>query len=102
MLTRTLPIIGNWYENPETGGIFEVVAIDGDDLIALQYFDGELEEVDIETFIKSSFRTASQPEDWGGPYEIEPEDRQESDFFTQQDTDQQEPSLESDNMRIIE
>ena len=101
MLTRILPTIGNWYENPNTGVIFEVVAID-DDLIALQYFDGEVEEIDTETFIKSSFKAANQPEDWSGPFEIDPEDRQESDFFTHHDIDLQEPGIDPEYMQIIE
>jgi hypothetical protein len=42
------PTIGNWYRI-QGGDSFEVVAIDDDDgTIELQYFDGTVEEMDIE------------------------------------------------------
>ena len=102
MLTRTLPEIGNWYQNKESGVLFEVVAIDEKGLIATQYFDGEVEELDTETFIKMPLRTTDQPEDWGGPFEIGTEDRFESDFFISSEEDNEEPGLEPDFMRLID
>ena len=42
------PVIGNWYKIQGSES-FEVVAIDEDDgTIELQYFDGTVEEMDIE------------------------------------------------------
>jgi hypothetical protein len=102
MLTRTLPEIDQWYENKITGALFEVVAIDDQGLIATQYFDGEVEELDNDTFIKMSLRAIEQPEDWGGPFEVDSEDRFESDFFATPNEDNQESGLESDYMRIVE
>ncbi|MBV1921294.1 MAG: hypothetical protein KUG73_11475 [Pseudomonadales bacterium] len=102
MLTRTLPEIGQWYENKNTGTLFEVVAIDDQGLIATQYFDGEVEELDTDTFIKMSLCKIEQPEDWGGPFEVDSEDRFESDFFAIPDEGKQESGLEPDYMRIIE
>lgn len=102
MLTRTLPEIGHWYENKDTGALFEVVAIDDQGLIATQYFDGEIEELDTDIFIKMPLRSTEQPEDWGGPFELDTEDRFESDFFSVCDENQQEPGLEPDYMRIVE
>lgn len=102
MLTRTLPEIGKWYENRETGVIFEVVAIDDTGLIATQYFDGEIEELDTETFLKMPIRSAEQPEDWGGPYEVDYEDRFESDFFAQTEERPAEPGLEPEYMRYVD
>ena len=102
MLTRTLPEIGQWYENKDTGALFEVVAIDDQGLIATQYFDGEVEELDTDTFIKMPLRMTEQPEDWGGPFEVDTEDRFESDFFAIPREDTQESGLEPDHMRIVE
>ncbi|OUS25605.1 hypothetical protein A9Q99_20690 [Gammaproteobacteria bacterium 45_16_T64] len=102
MLTRTLPVIGNWYENKDTGTMFEVVAMDDAGLIATQYFDGEIEELDTETFLKMPLRAAEQPEDWGGPFEVDSEDRFESDFFAQQEEHSSEPGLEPEYMRYVD
>lgn len=102
MLTRTLPEIGHWYENKDTGSLFEVVAIDDKGLIATQYFDGEIEEIDTDTFLKLPLRTTEQPEDWGGPFEVGTEDRFESDFFVHQDDNSQEPGIDPDCMRVVD
>ena len=102
MLTRTLPEIGQWYENKDTGALFEVVAIDEQGLIATQYFEGEVEELDTDTFIKMPLRMTEQPEDWGGPFEVDAEDRFESDFFALPDEGKQEAGLEPDYMRVVE
>ncbi|MGH8327740.1 MAG: DUF6763 family protein [Steroidobacteraceae bacterium] len=41
------PIVGHWYRME--GGLFEVVAIDDDDAtVEIQYFDGTVEEMDLE------------------------------------------------------
>ncbi|MDX1692962.1 MAG: DUF6763 family protein [Ketobacteraceae bacterium] len=72
MLTRHKPEVGTWYENLEGGQLFEVVAVDEESgFVAAQYFDGALEELDRETFLKLPLRVADQPEDWSGPFEME-------------------------------
>src|SRR6187399_395542 len=43
------PSIGDWYRQKEGGALFEVVALDDDDgTIEIQYFDGTVEEMDVE------------------------------------------------------
>ncbi len=72
MLTRHTPEIGCWYENVEQGNLFKVVACDEEsNFVAIQYFDGEIEELDTETFLKLPLRPSEQPEDWSGPFEVE-------------------------------
>ena len=73
-----------------------------DHVYARHYFDGEVEELDTDTFIKMPLRATEQPEDWGGPFEVDTEDRFESDFFTTPDESKQESGLEPDYMRIVE
>ena len=70
------PIIGNWYRNQETGNDFEVVAIDEDaQTIEIQYFDGELEELDLDAWYDLVIESIEAPEDWSGPYdEMESDD----------------------------
>ena len=105
MLRRIQPEVGNWYENPEAETLFEVVAIDDDgSSLAVQYFDVELEEMDIETFWQLPLRTVEQPEDWSGPYEIDQEDRDDQDLPLPMETDQYLPfdDFESDGVRIYD
>jgi hypothetical protein len=70
------PIIGNWYRNQETGNDFEVVALDEDaQTIEIQYFDGEVEELDLDTWYELLIEAIETPEDWSGPFdEMEADD----------------------------
>lgn len=107
MLRRIQPEVGIWYENTEQGMLFEVVALDDEEsTLAIQYFDGALEEIDIETFWQLPLRTVDQPEDWAGPYEIEAEDRndQETGDWSSTQPDQYLPfdEFESDSVRIYD
>jgi len=70
------PIIGNWYRNQETGNDFEVVALDEDaQTVEIQYFDGELEELDLEVWYDLPIDPIEAPEDWSGPFdELETDD----------------------------
>lgn len=70
------PIIGNWYRNEETGNDFEVVALDEDaQTVEIQYFDGELEELDLDAWYELPLEAIEPPEDWSGPFdEMETDD----------------------------
>lgn len=71
---RFPPVIGDWYRNI-TGEIYEVVAIDEDDgTVEIQYFDGSIEELDLDTWFETVFEPVEPPEDWSGPLDIERED----------------------------
>lgn len=69
------PGIGDWYRL--TGGeLFEVVALDEDDgTIEIQYFDGTIEEMDVEDWDtqwdEGALESAEAPEDWSGSVDIE-------------------------------
>jgi hypothetical protein len=68
------PIIGDWYRS-STGDLFEIVAIDNDDATnEIQYFDGTLEEYDLETWHAQVIIEADAPEDWTGSVDVDQED----------------------------
>jgi hypothetical protein len=73
-MTNPAPVIGQWYRR--TGGdSFEVVAIDPDDrTIEIQYFDGTIEELDLDEWRQDEIVAAEAPEDWTGSVDVEPED----------------------------
>jgi len=72
------PVIGNWYR-VQGSERFEVVAFDEDDgTIELQYFDGTVEEMDIEDWHAEreagALEEVEAPEDWSGSVDVDPEE----------------------------
>jgi hypothetical protein len=72
------PVIGHWYRIQGSDS-FEVVAFDEDDgTIELQYFDGTVEEMDIEDWDAQwndgALEAAEAPEDWSGSVDVEVSD----------------------------
>jgi len=73
-MTKLAPVIGQWYRRPG-GESFEVVAIDRDDrTIEIQYFDGTVEELEVDEWLEDEFESTEPPEDWTGSLDVEPED----------------------------
>lgn len=69
------PAIGDWYKDQEYNQIFEVVASDDrDDYVEIQYFAGEIEELDFETWYELDLKPIPAPEDCSGPFEVPRED----------------------------
>jgi hypothetical protein len=69
MLNRLEPKVGKWYRN-ESGASFEVVAMDEDEgIVEIQYFDGAIEELDIDSWYSQRLLPGAEPEDWSGPFD---------------------------------
>jgi hypothetical protein len=76
-MTTPHPGIGEWYRL-NGGELFEVVAVDEDDgTIELQYFDGTVEEMDVDDWHaqwdEGALEAAEAPEDWSGSVDVESE-----------------------------
>lgn len=78
------PIVGNWYKNLEDETRFEIVALDENaQTVEIQYFDGEVEELDLDTWYELALEPMAAPEDWSGAYdELDPDDLGYSDDAT--------------------
>lgn len=73
-ITVPRPVIGRWYRRAN-GLLFEVVAIDEDDeSIELQFFDGTIDEIDLESWNKQLIEKVAPPEDWSGSVDMDPVD----------------------------
>ena len=73
-MAKPAPVIGEWFRRAGADA-FEVVAIDGDDrTIEIQYFDGTVEEIELEEWREAEIETCEAPEDWTGSLDVEPED----------------------------
>jgi len=68
------PIIGNWYRVPNQQ-LFEVVALDeSENLVEIQFYEGDIDEMDMETWNSLEIENAAPPEDWAGAYDDEDND----------------------------
>jgi hypothetical protein len=64
------PTIGNWYKNIVSGETFEVVALDdGAQTVEIQHFEGELEDLDRDTWSDLELAELPPQEDWSGPFD---------------------------------
>jgi len=69
MAFETKPVVGNWYKGQD-GLLFEIVAIDtAEGMAEIQYFDGEVDELDLETWDDLELEAMAEPEDWSGPFD---------------------------------
>lgn len=74
MATEYEPRIGDWYRTV-SGDNFEIVALDADDeTLEIQYFDGTIEELDLDTWYELDVDAIEPPEDWSGSLDIERDD----------------------------
>jgi hypothetical protein len=84
-MTNPAPVVGKWYARPG-GDSFEIVAFDPDDgTIEIQYFDGTIEELDVDDWREEQIVPAEPPEDWTGSVDVEPEDY-ENEYDTEPST----------------
>lgn len=70
------PIINQWYRHLDKGYQFQVVMVDErEGTVQVQHFDGDLEELDLDTWNDLEIEIIEPPEDWTGPMDdIELED----------------------------
>jgi len=60
--------VGQWYRHLDKGEAFQVTAIDArTKSVEVQYFDGDLDEIDEATWSALPLQAVEQPEDWTGP-----------------------------------
>lgn len=68
------PSIGTWYDSKDFPECFRVVAYDRQNNVEIQYYDGEIEEIEFETWEALHPHEIAEPEDAMAPYEMERED----------------------------
>lgn len=74
------PVVGQWYENVEENEQFRVIAVDEDaELVEIEYLDGDVEELDMDTWAEFDLEKIDQPEGWQGADLEDDEDDDEDD-----------------------
>ena len=80
------PVPGQWYENLEDDESFRVLKVDEDaELVELEYLDGEIEEIDLETWHEMDLEPTQEPEGWTEDEEDEDEEDDEDDWDEDED-----------------
>jgi hypothetical protein len=69
------PNVGYWYKDQEFNSTFEVVAYDEPGgYVEIQYFSGEIEEIDLETWYELDLQPVAESGDCSGPFELTEEE----------------------------
>ena len=72
------PAVGQWYENIDENESFRVLSVDEDaELVELEYLDGDIEEIDLETWHELDLNKIDEPEGWTGSAEDDDDDEEE-------------------------
>ena len=59
------PVQGQWYEDLEENEIFKVLSVNPDEeIIEVQYENGDIEEIDLDTWHELDLERAQEPEGW--------------------------------------
>ena len=75
MATEVDPIEFSWYAIVDKGQRFMVEAVDMENrLIDVQYFDGELDELEFDEWYQLDLEPTEAPVNWSGPIDIGEQD----------------------------
>ena len=94
------PTPGKWYENKDEEETFRVLSVDEDDeLVEIEYVDGEIEELDLDTWHELDLELTEEPEGWAGDDEDEDEeeDEEEEDFDDEDEDDDDDDEDDDDD-----
>ena len=85
------PVPGKWYENREEDETFRVLSVDEDDeLVEIEYLDGEVEELDLDTWHELDLERTTEPEGWASDAGDEDEEDDVDDEDDDEDWDDDE------------
>ena len=91
------PVAGQWYENVEEEESFRVLSVDEDsEIVEIEYLDGDIEEIDLETWHEMDLEKTDEPEGWSDSDEDEDEDEDE-DWDEDEDEDEEEDEDEDED-----
>ena len=98
------PVQGKWYEDLEENEIFKVLSVDPDqELVEVQYENGDIEEIDLDTWHELDLELAAEPEGWASDdektekVEKEEEEEDEDDWDEDDDDDWDDDEDEDDD-----
>ena len=91
------PVQGQWYEDLEENEIFRVLSVDPDEeIIEVQYENGDIEEIDLDTWHELDLERAEEPEGWASD-DDEDEDEEEEEDEEDWDEDEDDDDWDDDD-----
>ncbi len=91
------PVAGQWYENIDENESFRVLSVDEDsELVEIEYLDGDIEEIDLDTWQELDLDKIDQPEGWSGEDDEDEEEEEEEDEDDLEDWDEDDDEDEDD------
>jgi hypothetical protein len=91
------PAAGRWYRDLEEDESFLVLSIDEDaEIIEIQHVDGDIEEIDLDTWAEMDLEPTEQPEGWTGSVTDE-DDLDEDEEWDEDDDDWDDEDDEDEN-----
>jgi len=92
------PVPGQWYENLEEEEPFRVLSMDEDsELIEIEYLDGDIEEIDLETWHEMDLEQTEEPEGWAESQEEDEDEDDDDDWDDDEDDDDEDDEDELDD-----
>ena len=88
------PVPGQWYENVEEEESFRVLSVDEDsERLEIEYLDGDIEELDLETWREMDLERIAEPEGWS---ESDDEDAEDDEDDWEEDEDEDDDDWDED------
>jgi len=82
------PVPGQWYENLEEEEPFRVLSMDEDsELVEIEYLDGDIEEIDLETWHEMDLELTQEPEGWSESQDEDDDEDEDDDDWDDEDED---------------
>ena len=82
------PVPGQWYENVEEEESFRVLSVDEDsERLEIEYLDGDIEEIDLETWREMDLERIEEPEGWSESDDEDTDDDEDWEEDDEEDED---------------
>jgi hypothetical protein len=86
------PVRGQWYQNIEEDETFRVLSVDEDsELVEIEYLDGDIEEIDLETWHEMDLDLTEEPEGWS-----DTDDDEDDEDWDEEDEDEDDEDEDDD------
>jgi hypothetical protein len=91
------PVAGKWYRDLEEDETFRVLSVDEDqELVEIEHLDGDVEEVDLDTWHEMDVEPTEEPEGWSGSGDDEDEEVDEEEEEDEDEDDWDEDDEDDD------
>jgi hypothetical protein len=92
------PVQGQWFEDLEENEVFRVLSVDPDEeIIEVQYENGDIEEMDLDTWHELDLERAEEPEGWASDDKDDDEEEEEEDDEEDWDEDEDDDDWDDDD-----